>query len=925
MARSRSVAGRSPVIVAVFFTALAVALYWPWFRPGFISYGDWWHNLPSRVAEYRHFLIWDGAGGLGAPLGLGFGNSINIYWVPWLYGLLQETFGIATSISVRLVWFIPCILFSFYSAWFLGYTVSKRQLAAVVTAVIYSLSTFALLGLQGGHMLIILAYYVAPLALGLMIRLLRDRSSKTAVWLALVLSLQAIYDVRITYITLLAIGLYLVYYVLFDPDRAQGVARKIKLLGLTILTGVLVSAYWLSQLFFPSGAGQGLVPKGYDGISWLKTLSYANLTNALATSHVWWPWSEGVKQPIQPLFLLSLILAVLALMLWKKYRSAIFFVFLFLVGAFLTKGINTPVGGVYSWLFQHFPGFSFFRDPAKFFSLVMLGVAPAAGLGAVYIVDRLQSPWKRLVTVVIIFLLLLPNFGILFGQRHGTFITKTMPPEYTRLAQWLGEQPEWGRMLWLPTLQRYIPGSQAHPVLGYQAMGQADWLPFVRPDIAVAGLLAHPYGEWLLQHTGVRYLGVPYDSENEIFPYFAPPEKWQQAITNLSVRPVPNLPSKISLYELAEVKPEVYLANQAVLADASILPTSTDLPALKDEVLVLREADAGSFTVPDLREQLVALQPQTAAGIWQFNLNQNLTGTVRLDPALSNRALQLDDQPFTTAVSLTTGVHTLKLTDEDADHRAVLQPAASQNWQGCATDQSKPDTGFTAGGAAGAVIQPLSTSLPTCARLNLGRLSRGLYRVVFEGYAEAGVVGKLSFTSETGVVKEVVIPATKMVQTFGISVTSKSPVGVQFFATQKTAAVTGKARIISIGVQKVLDATPTQLRVQVAPEQKTAPAPVHFAKISPREYQLSLPDRTAPQYLVLNQAFKTNWRLVGINATDHRVVNGGLNAWYIPAGAAVSVQIIYGAYWTYWIGIVITLLTLLCIGIWLIRNKSNNV
>lgn len=929
MARSLADYRRSKVIVAVFFIALAVALYWPWFTPGFISYGDWWHNLPSRVAEYyQNFLIWDGGGNLGAPLGLGFGNNIIIYWVAWLYGLLQETLGLATSVSVRLVWFIPHVIFSFYGAWFLGYTISKRQLVATVTAIIYPLSTFALLDLQGGHMLIALAYTLAPLALGLMIRLWEDRSYKTALWLALVLSLQAIYDIRISYITLLAVGLYIIYYYLFEPQRRVAKIVKVKLFGVTVLAGVLLSAYWLIQLFFPSGTGQGLVPAGYDNVGWLKALSYADLTHTLATNHVWWPWSEGVQMPIQPLFFVSLILAVLALVQWRKYRSAIYFVFLFLLGVFLAKGVNHPLGSVYAWLFQHFPGFSFFRDPAKFFALVMLGVAPAAGLGAVYLVDRLKSVWKRLATVALVVLLLLPNAGILFGERHGTFITKTLPAQYEQLAQWLEDQPEWGRVLWMPMVQRYIPASQTHPVVDYQSMGKAAWMPFARPDVETAGLLAHPYGEWLLQRAGVSYLGIPYDNENEIFPYFTPSAAWQEASRRFGGKPVSDAPPSISLYALDGVKSEVYLSEQAVVADASVLPTSTDLPTLTNEVIVVRDAGAKLFSVPDLREQIVAFRPREEVGKWDFYLNQGLKGELVLDAQLASQDVLLDGKSFSNPVSLKDGFHTIELKDEtNVDYSSLMKPAATQNWQSCNAGQLKIDDNFASNANGSVTLRPFSAESSGCAMINLGTLVPGLYRVAIEGQADSDIEGEIRYTTFSGDIVTKTISTDSSIETFGITVKSTQPVNLLFIAASASRSedISGGAHLTAIGVKRVLRGDPQQIRIITVPKKAVTLADLNLTKVSPREYTVQLPERADSQYLVLNQAFNTRWRVIGVDATNHLEVNGGLNAWLIPAGSAATIQIIYGAYWPYWLGISITLLALVGIIGWLIRNRKKDV
>ena len=53
-------------------------------------------------------------------------------------------------------------------------------------------------------------------------------------------------------------------------------------------------------------------------------------------------------------------------------RKIVFFAFLGLTGSFLAKGMNGPFGEAYAFLFKYFPGFVMFRDPTKWYLLVIL-------------------------------------------------------------------------------------------------------------------------------------------------------------------------------------------------------------------------------------------------------------------------------------------------------------------------------------------------------------------------------------------------------------------------------------------------------------------------------------------------------------------------------------------------------------------------
>lgn len=906
----------------LFLAGLAVLLYWPWFTSGFISYGDWWHNLPSRVVEYyRHFLIWDGGSSLGSPLGAGFGNNIIIYWVPWFYGLMLDVFHLSVSISVRIVWFIPYAVLSFWGAYYLGMIISERRLGAVIASIVYAFSTFAILGIQGGHMTIMLAYAMAPFVLGNAIRTLREGTVRPSVWLAITAALQAIYDIRISYITILASILFLLYWLIFEPTSREARIRS----GVALLRAagiaLLLSVYWIMPLFWVRNSAS-LVPAGYDSTGWLATLSYAKLTNALAADHVWWPWSEGTQMPINPLLFVMLLLAIAGLLSWKKRRAVVYVVSTFIIGAFLVKGVNLPFSDVYVWLFQHVPGFSFFRDPAKFFTLVMLGLAPAAGIGAVTLVDMVRPKMRAVVVGVILLLLFIPQRTILFGTRHGTFNTKTMPPVYEQLASWLDTQHDWGRILWVPQYQRFVPVSQLHPVISYNAIGQAEWSSYAKESDAPKALLTHPYFPWLLSRAGVTTVGIPVDTENEIYQYLGPSTWWDTAVRQrLSVSAVTDAPEGMQLYTVNDAKPMLYFANQAVVADTRALWTGEDLPTLNDADILIEREDDGGATINNARAFLVGINADTKSrATWSFTLDQDVEGTIRVDRSFGNRSLLLDDAPLQSHVQLAKGTHTLRLalTNDDA------QPAAQQDWRGCGNNEPVGES-FTEGDDGSVALVPTRDNRSVCAEWELGILRAGLYSVGVSGFTADDVRATLVIDTGTGEEPTAYsIPTKDTTYYVPLEVPATHTVTARLTATSQFGDVTEGVTVSKLSVTSLLKGSPVYIAITNQGSQNSGVLPgVSATTVSPREYQAELPARSESLYLIFNQAYHPLWKLTGVDGVEHVKANGGLNAWYVPAGDAVSITIRFAVYWPYWIGIGISVVTLVgCVYV-LKRKRSS--
>ena len=97
------------------------------------------------------------------------------------------------------------------------------------------------------------------------------------------------------------------------------------------------------------------------------------------------------------------------------------------------------------------------------------------------------------------------------GQLGGTFKSKEVPREYVRLKDFLYHQPEFFRTFWIPKKQRFGFSSNNHP-----AISSMDFLK-VSSSSAIIDWLKKDEAKEQLARWAVKYVIIPYDSEEEIF------------------------------------------------------------------------------------------------------------------------------------------------------------------------------------------------------------------------------------------------------------------------------------------------------------------------------------------------------------------------------------------------------------------------
>ncbi|MCL4382514.1 MAG: hypothetical protein M1575_00215 [Patescibacteria group bacterium] len=522
------------------FLALLVVIFFVfknWFFGGLITAGDWSFFYPEQIVGYFNLpFSWE----TFRNAGLG-GNSLlfqGVYFYNVPLGFLGKFFSYSTI--ERILWFFPIVLSGLlFPAILAGQLKLFPRKFFFLSSFIFFLNSYFLMIMGGGQLTVVLAYLLIPLTLAVFVSFWEKASAKKAIIFGLILALLVAWDFRIAY---LGMGLLIFYSLFFYGQFLQNYKKIIIFLVMAGLIILGIHGFWLLPFLFNFENPAGSMSLAHTSSDAVNFFSFAKLENTLSLLHPNWPENIfGKSYFMKWEFLFIPILAFSSLLFVNKskvtkqkskvqvkiqnceekqttFRSdsesvIIFFVILGLAGAFLAKGSNWPFGEIYLGLFNYLPGMVMFRDSTKFYTLVALSYSVLIPYSTWKIYEWLKFkkyiPSLFLLLVACCLLLLIkPAWS---GELNGTFKPKIIPREYVDLKNFINDQPGFFRTFWIPQKQRFAFYSDNHPAI--------DGLYFFNLENAssVVDKLKTKEGERELFLSGVKYVILPYDSEEELF------------------------------------------------------------------------------------------------------------------------------------------------------------------------------------------------------------------------------------------------------------------------------------------------------------------------------------------------------------------------------------------------------------------------
>lgn len=512
----------------IFFLLLLFLIFNSWLTPGTLSSGDWLYKYHDSLSDIPLIpSVWDPLVGDRIGGNAAFLLGLNTYYIDTAFVFLNAM-QLPWEIYERVIWYIPSILIAFYSSYFLFRKIfpNRNELYACFAGFIFATNTYFLMTVGGGQIAVGMAYSLAPFVINKFYTVLeniKDNKRKyfftSSVIAGFVFSLQVLFDLRYAYITLAAVILLFIFS--FVKNKSN--ALFLYVLCLPLSSAFLLHAFWISPFVASGQSPLQQLGDNYGTVESLQFFSFAKFENTFSLLHPNWPDNIfGKVGFMRPEFLLIPLMAFSVLLFPlpktnKSKRAISYFALIAIIGTFLAKGTNDPLGQVYAWLFQTIPGFNMFRDPFKWYTLIALSYAMLIPYSLWSVLHFLKEHhWGRctlryitaIAWIVVYCFTLAPAFG---GQLQGTFKPQELPSDYKKLEVFLSGQEEFFRTMWVPHPTNIAYVSYKHP-----RISATEFLKIHDRKKLLKNFDTHKNHN-LLQTSGVRYVIVPFASRGEIF------------------------------------------------------------------------------------------------------------------------------------------------------------------------------------------------------------------------------------------------------------------------------------------------------------------------------------------------------------------------------------------------------------------------
>lgn len=502
----------------IFLLVFVFIVFREWVIPaGYLTSGDWPFFYIEELKNFSGFpQLWESFSGIGfvdlIPAFAGF---------KFLYSVLSRF--VDYSISERILYFWPAFIFAPLFSFFFFSKIFKHIPAILISVFVYIFNTYYLL-LSTGHITLMVSYAFLPIIFYFFKLTLEKNHLTNGFITSLLLFASSVYEPRITYIICLILLFYFIYR---NISELFSLVKFIKIGSFAffpILITLLLSLFWILPV-----ASVGSLTTNSLFVRYLFGNEFINILYASTLFHPFWTGANPsifVVQMIPLQFWIIPITAFIGLFLNRKDKLVLFFGFLSLVGILLTKQTAPPFTDFYLWLYQHFPGFNAFREASKFYIIIAFGYAVLIGS----LVEFIWNTWRKDKTKVYVKYLITISLGLLFlfntrpfilDEMKTLFVQRSVPQDYILIKDFITNQKEFFRTLWIPTLSRWSINVNEHPAISAVDRINSEWDNIIKDKrndkITEAELMKELLfandSKRLLEISSIKYVVVPLEDK----------------------------------------------------------------------------------------------------------------------------------------------------------------------------------------------------------------------------------------------------------------------------------------------------------------------------------------------------------------------------------------------------------------------------
>jgi hypothetical protein len=522
---------------SIYFIIGIILLLWvyiPWIHAGSLGGGDW-HYQYQKFSSSSIFSFWNeengnGLGGTTLPI---FG--LNIYYRT--LGTFFTQVGFSWDIAERLIFSIPFLIFGIYSSYKFSILFSNNFLYRYLSVLIFMTNTYILMIVGGGQLGIALAYAISPLVVYsfLVLHNLHEPLQRCVgiITCSVFYAILMLFDLRIAY----TIGMLVILITIGKLIIHKNTLYSVFPIFISFICSFFLLAFWLVPFIYFRNDGLQLLSENGSIIDSLKFFSVADFSHTLSLLHPNWPENIfGKVYFMQGEFLIIPILTYCGLLLHSKIKyknlispsnvqnnlygkpidylnSIFFFSFVGLFGAFLAKGIHEPFGKVYEYLFRSMPGFNIFRDPTKWYLLIVLSYIVTIPFSLEVIEKKFLYQYVKSKSLIIsIFFIIIWIFLQRQAYSYGlnqTFSPKVVPENYILISNYLQKDTKFSRILWVPEPDSFSYSSSIHPSVSSRILLHENTIQYIATNSS----------QFLdtLYSNGIGYIAIPIDVKKRIF------------------------------------------------------------------------------------------------------------------------------------------------------------------------------------------------------------------------------------------------------------------------------------------------------------------------------------------------------------------------------------------------------------------------